>query len=257
MKTEEYVKQYDQVSEDVKFISNSLIRLKVLDILHKSPKTMKELTEEINVNYSTVSSTLHSLELKEMIYRKSNRFHLVNYIKLQMDNVSKFAVIVNLLEEIFNIVEGHVVDNMPDDSILELNLLQDVELMESDGVNVDFITNLIEETISDADCMVGVLPIYYEGFNQKINELAERGNFVEIMVSRDIFEIYEERSNVKYLSSFNEKNNFLLIVTDETMMLGLFKNDGSFDKNRILVSSSHNALDWANNLVKNFKKLNK
>lgn len=257
MKTKEYVKQYDHVSEDVKFISNSLIRLKVLEILYENPKSMKELTDEIKVNYSTVSSTLHSLELKGMIYRKSNRYHLVNYIRLQMDNLLKLAITVNLLDEIFTIVEGHIVESIPRQSILDLYLLQDAELLESDGINVDVITDFIEEKVSDANCTIGILPVYYEGFNQKLNELVERDKFVEIIVSEGIIGVYEEKSEVKYLSSFRKENNFMLIRTNETMIIGFFRNDGNFDKNRILVSSSQNALDWADGLVKNFKKMNK
>ena len=32
------------------------------------------------------------------------------------------------------------------------------------------------------------------------------------------------------------------------MSLGLFKNDGSFDQNRILISENEKSLFWANNL---------
>lgn len=257
MKTKEYVMQYDQVSEDVKFISNSIVRLKILNMLYENPKTMKELTVEAKMNYSTVSSTLHSLELRGMVYRKSNRYCLDNYIKLQMNNVLNLSVVVNLLEDIFNIIEGHVVDNIPIESVLEFHLLHGAELLESTAVNVDLVINFIEEKIAEADCVVCVLPVYYEGFNQKLNELMDRDKFVEMIVSRNILDIYEENSNVKYISSFLCENNFLLVLTHEIMILGFFKNDNSFDKNRILVSSSPDALDWANNLVKNFKKLNK
>jgi predicted transcriptional regulator len=38
--------------------------------------------------------------------------------------------------------------------------------------------------------------------------------------------------------------------------LGLFKNDGAYDQNRLLVSSSANSINWANDLFENFKKEN-
>ena len=37
------------------------------------------------------------------------------------------------------------------------------------------------------------------------------------------------------------------------MILGFFKNNGDYDQNRILISSSEKSLKWANNLFKNFK----
>lgn len=37
------------------------------------------------------------------------------------------------------------------------------------------------------------------------------------------------------------------------MSLGLFKNDGSFDQNRILISDNQKSHKWAENLFENIK----
>ena len=77
---------------------------------------------------------------------------------------------------------------------------------------------------------------------------------VEIMVSDVVFEIFKEKSKVKKISAFDGEYNFLLIVTDEMMILGLFRDDGYFDQNRLLTSKNEDSIKWANNLFKNFKK---
>ena len=41
------------------------------------------------------------------------------------------------------------------------------------------------------------------------------------------------------------------------MILGLFKDDGYFDQNRLLTSKNDDSIKWANNLYKNFKIENK
>lgn len=256
MKTsEKYLTYYNSISEDIRFISNSLIRLKILKVLFDEPSNMKELTDKTNLKYSSVSITLHGLELRGMVYRKSNKYCLVNSIKMQMENIVNLSIVINLLEEIFNIIAVHVVDRLPEKSILELYLLDKVELFESDGINVDGIINFIENTLKDADGVRCILPIYTQGFSDILNGLAEDGKYVEINVSKDLFEVYGEKTKVKYLSSFESEKNFLLVVTNETMILGFFKNDGIFDKNRILVSNSGDALEWAINLFKNFKEV--
>ena len=174
-----------------------------------------------------------------------------------MKNILEMTSIVNLLEDIFNIIEGHVIDNIPEQSINELYLLSEVKLLESDGVDVDKIINFIDDTLSHADCVRGIFPIYHESFNFRLNELILDDKLVEIKVSKSVFDVYENKSNVKNLSSFKGKNNFLLIITNEMMIFGLFRNDGIFDQNRLLISRSENALKWGNNLFKYFKKKNK
>ena len=50
-----------------------------------------------------------------------------------------------------------------------------------------------------------------------------------------------------------ENLDIYLLICDETMNLGLFKNDGSYDQNRILNSNTHDSLIWANSLFENIK----
>ena len=56
---------------------------------------------------------------------------------------------------------------------------------------------------------------------------------------------------------FNGEKTFLLIITNELMILGLFKEDGYFDQNRLLTSKNSDSIKWANNLFENFKIENK
>lgn len=253
----EYVKSYNVISDDVKFVSNSIIRLKVLKSLYNKPQNMKDLTNSTNLSYSSISSTLHGLELRKMVYRKSNKYYLANLIKLQMKNILELVSIINLLDEIFNIIEGHIIDNIPKKSINEIYLLSDVKLLESNDINVDKILNIIEDTLEQANSARCILPIYHETFNFKLNDLAFDDKFVEVKVSESVFDTYDKNSKVRYLTSFKGKNNFLLIVTNEKMLFGLFRNNGIFDQNRLLISNSKDALKWANNLFRYFKKKNK
>ena len=49
--------------------------------------------------------------------------------------------------------------------------------------------------------------------------------------------------------------NLYLTVCDEKMSLGLFKNDGSFDQNRILISDDKKSHEWAEELFKHVKHM--
>lgn len=254
---ENYLKSYDKVSEEIKYVANSIIRLKILASLFEKPSNMKDLAKNTKLNYSSISTTLQGLELKNFVYRESNKYYLSNSLIILMKNVLEVKEVVNLLNRIFNIVQGHVVDVLPITSIVELYLLGNASLMESDAVDAYKINNFIEDALSDAKRVHCILPFYHLGFKERIDDLVKSNNHVEVFVSDEVFEIFEENSEIKYLYSFNQKNNFLLIVTDKMMILGLFRDDGYFDQNRLLTSKNKDAVKWANNLYKTFKKKNK
>jgi len=252
-----YLKNYDNVSDDVKFIANSIIRLKILAILFEKPQNMKNLADMTKLSYSSISTTLHGLELKDFIYRESNKYYLSNSLKIQMKNVLEFKEVVNLLDKIFNIIEGHIVNSIPNTSISELYLLSEADLVESNGFDPYKINNFIENALGGAKKVRCILPFYHLGFKNMLDDLVKKDIHVEVFVSHEVFELFEENSQIKYLNSFHEENNFLLIVTDKIMILGLFKQNGHFDQNRLLTSNDKKAVKWANNLFKTFKNKNK
>ena len=252
-----YLKSYESISKDVKYVTNSSSRLKIIATLYESPKNMKDLTEDTGLSYSSVSSTMHKLELENFVYRESSKYYLTNSMRLQIENVLELNKTIDVLNRFFNILDKHLVDMIPNQSISELYLMGQASLIESGDIDVYRTYNYIENALQEAEFVKCVLPFYYENFNEKLNNLVEKGKCVEALVCQNIFHVFEEKSKIENLSSFENENNFLLIVTDKVMILGLFKDDGSFDQNRLLISKNDDSLKWADNLFKNFKKENK
>lgn len=252
-----YIKSYESISKDVKYVTNSLSRLKIIATLYESPKNMKDLTEDTGLSYSSVSSTMHKLELEDFVYRESSRYYLTNSMKLQIENILELNKTIDVLNKFFNILDKHLVGMIPNQSIAELYLIGQASLIESGDIDAYRTYNYIENALNEAEFVKCVLPFYYERFNDNLNNLVEDDKSVEALVSSNILNVFEDKSKIEDLSSFNQKNNFLLILTDKVMILGLFKEDGSFDQNRLLISKNSNSLKWADNLFENFKKENK
>ena len=100
-KNENYLESYDSVSEEVKYLSNSIIRLKILATLYKCPLNMKDINTITSLSYSSISSNLHNLELKGHVYREHNKYFLSNSTKLEIEQVLKLSNILDLLDVIF------------------------------------------------------------------------------------------------------------------------------------------------------------
>ncbi len=256
-RNEEYIENFDTIFEDVKFVTNSFVRLKILASLFKSPQNMKEMTESTGLSYSSISSYMHDLELKNLLYRENNKYFLTLSTRVRIENVLELNRMICLLNEFFNILDGHIVDMIPNESVVELYLLGKARLMESSGVDAYRTYNFIESSLSQAESVKCIIPFIYEPFFDVFNELISQNKDVEILVPKNLLEIFREKTNIKNLVSFKEYNSFLLIVTDNVMILGLFFENGMFDQNRLLTSKNDYCLEWANNLFNNFKKENK
>lgn len=254
---EGYLKNYESISEDMKYLTNSLVRLKILACLYSRPQNMKSLNDVTGLSYSSISSNMHDLELKGHVYRESNKYFLSQSVRMQIENLLEFKEVINLLNEFFNILDKHLVDMIPNQSIAELYLIGEAILMEADDVDAYKVYNYIENSLTLATEVKCILPFYYEDFNNKLNALVEINRNVEAIIHYELLNTFEENSKIKKLSTFKKDCNFLLICTDDVMILGLFKEDGYFDRNRILTSKNSNSIKWAQNLFENFKNLNK
>ncbi len=256
-KNKKYLKSYESVSEDIKYLTNSLVRLKIMACLYEKPQNMKDINDLTGISYSSISSNMHDLELKGYLYRKSNKYFLSNSLKLKIENLMEFKEVLILLNEFFNILDKHLVDMIPNQSIAELYLLGNANLLEADDVDVYRMYNYIENSLVLANEVKCIFPFYYDGFNKKLNALIEINKPVEAIIPHNLTKTFEEKSSIKSLSTFKGKNNFLLICTDDVMILGLFRENGHFDQNRLLTSKNPDSIKWAENLFENFKNLNK
>ena len=256
-KNKDYLKSYKSISNEVKHLTNSLSRLKVLAALYEGPKNMKELTVDTGLSYSSVSGSMHKLELDDYVYRQSSKYYLSNSMKLKIENILELNEFIHTLNKFFNILDKHLVEMIPNESVAELYLLGNASLIESGDIDAYRTYNYIENALKEAEYVRCVLPFYYENFNVQLNKLVDENRCVEAFVFEKILPIFEEKSKIELLSPFSQNNNFLLIITDKVMMLGLFKDDGNFDQNRLLISKNGDSIRWANNLFKNFKKENK
>ena len=101
------------------------------------------------------------------------------------------------MNEFFNILDGHIVDSIPNESVAELYLLGKANLMESSGVDAYRTYNLIENSLSQAESVKCVMPFFYEPFFDILSELISQEKDVEILVPANLLERFKQRTNIK------------------------------------------------------------
>lgn len=252
-KNDEYIENLDTIFEDLKFSTNSFIRLKILACLYEKPQNMKEMTDKTGLSYSSVSSNVHDLELKNLVCRERNKYFLTNSARVRINDVLELKRMIILLNKFFNILDGHLVDMIPNESVFELYMLGKAKLMESSGVDAYRIYNYVENCLARAQSVKCIMPFYYEPFFIILADLISNNRDVEILAPHNLVHLFERKSKITNITPFREYDAFLLIVTDEEMILGLFMDDGRFDQNRLLTSKDDSSIEWANRLFEKFK----
>lgn len=110
-----------------------------------------------------------------------------------------------------------------------------------------------------------IFPYLHPEYPELIGKILSNGGTVELILPKSIFKELVFRINKKVrkkaikngklkIYSFKKDLNLYLSICDETMSLGLFKNDGSFDQNRILISDDLKSHTWAEELFEHVKK---
>ena len=275
---QECMENYETISEEIKYITNSLVRLKILATLYEQPLNMKDINRTTGLSYSSISSNMFGLELGGFIYRSGNLYHISNTTELYVSNILELKDTINLFNKFFNILDAHIVDLIPEKSVAQLYLLGRAILVESNEKDVYRTYNIIQHALNEASSLKCVLPFFYGDFNKYINDLIDEGSHIELIIPKNIKENFEyflnlENDNVDIklyigvalltltvllILGFYIENAFLLVVTDKVMILGLFKEDGNFDQNRIITSKKEECIKWGENLFENFKnKINK
>lgn len=245
-------KNYEHIAYELKHLTNSFIRMLILLSLFESSKSMKEIKEDTNLTYSAISINIRLLEVEEYVIRKERTYDLSNIMKLYLINLINFDKVVCILNKFFNIFENHKVRSLPMESILELNMLENSKLIESCGIEFYKINEIILDTVKKSKELKAILPLSFADLTQELENFVKTGKKTELKISYDIVEDITknmdlESSNIN-IEKFVIDFNFLLIITDNSMILGFYKKSGKYDQNRILFSKSKESLKWANRL---------
>jgi predicted transcriptional regulator len=120
--------------------------------------------------------------------------------------------------------------------------------------------DIIKNSISKSEYMNAILPFSYTEINDGFNKLLSKNKKVHIISPRDIkefliksFNVSDDNLKIDFMD-IDEINYILLLCSDKKMILGLFKDDTTFDKNRLLISTHDSSIKWANELFDHFDK---
>jgi predicted transcriptional regulator len=254
-----YLDVYENVREELKFLTNSEIRVKILKCLSELPIPMKNLCNTTNLTYSAISNNIHRLEDEGYVTSDSGKFSLNNVAVMKLLNFVDFNESVGIVKNYIDLWADHDITGISVDDLTNLNSLKKSYLVESIPTDIYRPHNLFKKILTGSDNIKAIFPFIHPDYPVIFEDLINKGVNVELLCGKSITVNFIESMDIKVLKKGSKSNHLkiksskediklFLTISDDHMVFGLFKEDGTFDQNRLLISNEMKAIEWGNKL---------
>jgi predicted transcriptional regulator len=250
------------VKDDLKFLTNSEIRLKIINSIAKSSKSAKEIHIDTGLAYGSISLNLKNLANRNFLHSDFNGYQISNLTKILFAEINEFNKSINFLNKFSDFFKNHVIKDIDEEFLKDIIYLNESQIIESSSTEIYKIHNRLIESISNSEDIYAVITFIHPDYPDVFKNLINNGANLSLLISENICSnfiklmgdelvekaIIDKNLNVKKL---REDIDVLLVGSPNFIYLGLFKEDNSFDQNRILFSNDEKAMKWG------FKLFNK
>lgn len=257
---------FNEINGNLKFLAQSEIRLKILSELYEKPENIRGLVKKTKINYSSVSSNISKLEENEFIHKIEKEYYLNPMSKIYFETLMDFKRSIDIIIDYGAFWNQHNINQLSIDSMENIIDLKDSKLIETTPLDIYKTHNTTKNQLIESKNVKAIFPYLHPEYPDLIETILKNGGSVELVIPRVLFKaimspindpVKKDAINQGRLIVYTVTNelNLYLTICDDKMSLGLFKNDGSFDQNRILVSDDEKSHEWAEKLFKHVKHM--
>ncbi|MBQ2962040.1 transcriptional regulator FilR1 domain-containing protein [Methanobrevibacter sp.] len=243
------------VGDELKFLNNSDIRIKVLVDLLNGPLKIKDINRKSLLSYSSISSNVHKLCEEGYVEKIHNSFRLTNLGLIYITILIDFRDVISTITNNADFWLDHDISSLSIEDLNRLSSLEGSELIRCNSMDIYRTHKEFKRLYKNSKHLKVIFPYLHPEYPKLIRRLILKGIKVDLIVSRDILEsfirdigkdvvkkgIYEGNFSMKYL---DEDIKIALAISNEFVTVGLFKLDGTYDQNRLLLSDKKKAIVW-------------
>lgn len=254
-----------KIRKEMLFLSKSEIRLNILRCLKEKSFTVKEIVRITGLTYSSVSSNAKKLENNNCIKKNEDNKFEINYLtKIYLNNLLNFSDCLKFINKYKEFLNKHNINEISDNELEDITYLKNSCLIKSTPIDIYRIHNAIKSFLIDSHDIKAIFPFLHPDYPKILEEQLLNKGKLELIIPDEIYKnlILKIESEIRKESLENgrlivyttrEPIEIYLAICDNRTSLGLFKNDGSFDQNRLLTSTDKKAIKWSKNLFNNLK----
>lgn len=257
---------HNEINNDIRFLAQSEIRLKILSELYKRPDDVRGLVKKTKITYSSVSSNINKLEENNYIKKVEKKYYLNHMAKIYLKTLMDFKRSVDIINNYDSFWNRHDITQLSMDSMKNITDLKNAQLIETTPLDIYKTHNATKSQLIESKDVKAIFPYLHPEYPKIIETILENGGSVKLIVPKTIFKAMMTPVSSKLKNTAIKQGklkvytvtaelNLYLTICDGKMSLGLFKNDGSFDQNRILISDDESSHHWAEELFEHVKNM--
>ena len=251
MAPEDIFELYEEIKDDLKFITSSDIRAKIIISLKEGPKKLGDLKNEVHMRSSSILHSMSQLETKNLINREFQSYSLSQTGEMAATVIIDIVNSFSLIKENENFWLNHDLNEIPEDLIGKIDNLSDFKIINS-SISDSSEQFIFRELLSNCEVIKGIISplIIHDEFevvnkkedihfilaNNNSNDVIEKLKFQDISLTENI-KLWEIKDNLK----------LILIVTDNFVLLNLPPIPEN-DSISYLISETEESIEWGNKL---------
>jgi len=257
------LKLYEKVRDDLKFLTASDVRTKIIIVLNNGLKNLGDLKDETNLNSSTILHGMNQLEEKHLILKQSGGYSLSqtgNIVALNLISLIKASTSLGEIEKIFL---KHEIGSIPEYLLENVGSLKNAVVVESTPTDVMKPHAVYAKLLSKAKEINYISSVLLPQKIEMFEELLENSS-LQLMLTPEILDKWIEIKGKENLKKALLEKDFKLwkiddarmsfTVTDKFIALGLFSTDGIYDLHKYLIDEDEEAIEWGNRLFEHYLK---
>ena len=258
--------EYDEIQNELRFLIGSTVRLKILTYLLHSPSTIKEIYENTNLNYTSITSNLNKLEEKNFLRKEKDKYYVKSRTKIKLMNILCLNDNLRFLNEYSEFLNNHIIKNKELEALKTLPPIMNSELIRADNINPYRATEKLEEIMRSEGKVNTICVFLHPNYEELLKNYFETKSESKIIVSPAVAEYLMEhvksyRTEQKilckscYAKILKYPINLTLTVTEKELAISFFRNEGIFDKNAVFYTTDKSAIKWGLKLFSEFESL--
>ncbi len=255
MGSENIFELYSEIKDDLKFITSSDIRSKIIISLNKGQKKLGDLKDEINMRSSSILHSMSQLESRNLIVREFQSYSLSQpgemIAIILIDMINSFS----LIKKHKDFWLDHDLNEIPEDLLDKIDYLGDFKVINSPIIDSSG-QSVLKKLLYESKVIKGVLsPLI---IHDELSVVNEKENIHLILADNTLNETVkvlspkskENTSIVENIKLWKIKNDLklVLIVTENFLLLKLPKINEKNDSASYLMSETEESIEWGNEL---------
>lgn len=255
-----------EFQEDIKFLINSEIRLKILGCLYDSSASIKQIEEKTNYSYSSILDNINKLEQKKFIYNIEDKFYLFNKTRLKLTHILYFNKSAKFLREKDDFLNHSLLD-IHIDAIKDLSSLEGSKVIESTSVDLFKATETFQYSLMGFKFLKGIFPYFHPNHDDIISYWIDNDCTVELILPDEVSEAVKKfiidyvpkspgiKNRFVKLKPNDHNIEFAFTVSDKCFVAAFYTKNHQFNQNSVLVSTNEEAITFGLKLFEEYEEL--